>query len=54
MDVRPWLKDLTKAVISRSAFGSSHEEGRLIFDLLAEQGVNVMNNLQKHYIPLYR
>ncbi|KAK4285797.1 hypothetical protein QN277_002445 [Acacia crassicarpa] len=54
VDVWPWLKDLTKEVISRSAFGSSHEEGRLIFDLLAEQGINVMNNLQKHYIPLYR
>ncbi|XP_054814846.1 cytochrome P450 72A397-like [Prosopis cineraria] len=54
VDVWPWLKDLTKEVISRSAFGSSYEEGRQIFDLLAEQGVVVMNNLQKHYIPLWR
>ncbi|XP_028796138.1 cytochrome P450 716A67-like [Neltuma alba] len=54
VNIWPWLKDMTKEVMSRSAFGSNHEEGRQTFDLLAELSVVVMNNLQKHYIPLWR
>ncbi|XP_054817102.1 cytochrome P450 72A397-like [Prosopis cineraria] len=54
MDVWPWLKNLTKDVISRAAFGSSYEEGRQIFDLLTEQAELVMNNLQRYYIPFWR
>lgn len=54
VDVFPWLKNLSKDVISKAAFGSSYEEGRQIFDLLAEQGELVMNNVIKHQIPLWR
>ncbi|XP_028796131.1 cytochrome P450 72A68-like [Neltuma alba] len=54
VDVLPWLKGLTKEVISRAAFGSSYEEGRQIFDILSEQTELVANNLQKHRIPLWR
>ncbi|XP_054816296.1 11-oxo-beta-amyrin 30-oxidase-like [Prosopis cineraria] len=54
VDVCPWLKNLTKEVISRAAFGSSYEEGRQIFDLLTEQAELVMNNVVKHHIPLWR
>ncbi|XP_028796132.1 cytochrome P450 716A67-like [Neltuma alba] len=54
VDVWPWLRDFTKDVISRAAFGSSYEEGEQIFDLLSEQAELVANNLQKHRIPLGR
>ncbi|XP_028763757.1 cytochrome P450 716A67-like [Neltuma alba] len=54
VDVWPWLKNLTKEVISRAAFGSSYKEGRQIFDLLTEQAELVMNDVQKHQIPLWR
>ncbi|XP_028763684.1 11-oxo-beta-amyrin 30-oxidase-like [Neltuma alba] len=54
LDVWPWLKNLTENVISRAAFGSSYEEGKQIFDLLAEQAELVMSNFQRYHIPLWR
>ncbi|KAK4285793.1 hypothetical protein QN277_002442 [Acacia crassicarpa] len=54
IDVWPWVKNLTKDVISRAAFGSSYEEGRKIFDLLTEQAELIMNNLLRYYIPFWR
>ncbi|XP_028763685.1 11-oxo-beta-amyrin 30-oxidase-like [Neltuma alba] len=54
VDLWPWLKNLTREVISRAAFGSSYEEGKQIFNLLTEQAELVMSNVQKHHIPLWR
>ncbi|XP_061353882.1 11-oxo-beta-amyrin 30-oxidase-like isoform X2 [Gastrolobium bilobum] len=50
IDVWPFLQNLTCDVISRTAFGSSYEEGKRIFELLKEQAELVMK-LRNIYIP---
>ncbi|XP_057416345.1 cytochrome P450 72A68-like [Lotus japonicus] len=54
MDVWPFLQNLASDVISRSAFGSSYEEGSRIFQLLQEQGELAMKVLLNVYIPGWR
>ncbi|KAH1120679.1 hypothetical protein J1N35_003839 [Gossypium stocksii] len=54
LDVWPYLVDLTRDVISRSAFGSSFEQGRRIFQLLEDQLVLRIKLLQTVYIPGWR
>ncbi|KAK7324469.1 hypothetical protein VNO77_28033 [Canavalia gladiata] len=54
MDVWPFLQNLTRDVIARTAFGSSYEEGRRIFELLKEQANLAMKVMLKVYIPGYR
>ncbi|PPR91887.1 hypothetical protein GOBAR_AA28783 [Gossypium barbadense] len=54
LDVWPYLVDLTRDVLSRSAFGSSFEEGRRIFQLLDDQLVLRIKLLQTVYIPGWR
>ncbi|KAL8246789.1 hypothetical protein R6Q59_008005 [Mikania micrantha] len=51
LDVWPYIQALTSDVISRTAFGSSYEEGIQIFELLREQSVLAMEALQSVYIP---
>ena len=54
VDVWPSLQTLTCDVISRTAFGSSYEEGMRIFELLKEQANLMMRLANKAFIPGYR
>ncbi|KAK7401718.1 hypothetical protein VNO78_13420 [Psophocarpus tetragonolobus] len=54
LDAWPFLQNLASDVISRSAFGSSYDEGRRIFQLLREQIQILINELLKVQIPGWR
>ncbi|KAK9059920.1 hypothetical protein SSX86_020624 [Deinandra increscens subsp. villosa] len=51
VDVWPFLKTFSSDVISRTAFGSSFEEGRKIFELQIELAQLVMKAANSVYIP---
>ncbi|GAY65775.1 hypothetical protein CUMW_243640 [Citrus unshiu] len=54
LDVWPHIQTLTADVISRTAFGSSFEEGRKIFEVLREQMNLLIQALMFAYIPGWR
>lgn len=54
VDVRPSLEDLSGDVISRTAFGSSYEEGRRIFLLQKEQVDLTLQFTQLVFVPGWR
>ncbi|OIT35287.1 PREDICTED: cytochrome P450 CYP72A219-like [Nicotiana attenuata] len=51
IDIWPHLEQLTCDVISRTAFGSSYEEGRKIFELQKEQAQYLVEAFRSVYIP---
>ncbi|KAK6132447.1 hypothetical protein DH2020_033824 [Rehmannia glutinosa] len=54
IDIWPYLEDLTGDVISRTAFGSNHEEGSKIFQLQREKAKLTLQLLQLSFIPGWR
>ncbi|XP_057792299.1 cytochrome P450 CYP72A219-like [Salvia miltiorrhiza] len=54
LDVWPYLQTLTSDAISRTAFGSSYEQGRKIFELQKELGALLMKTTISVFIPGFR
>ena len=54
LDVWPFLQNLASDVISRTAFGSSYEEGRRIFQLQIEQAELTKKVMIQVFIPGWR
>lgn len=54
IDVWPELQNFTGDVISRTAFGSSYQEGRRIFQLQSEIAERLIQAFQYLFIPGYR
>ncbi|KAJ7981935.1 putative Cytochrome P450 [Quillaja saponaria] len=54
LDIWPSLQNFSCDAISQTAFGSSYEEGRRIFELLKEQAELAMKVIQSLYIPGWR
>lgn len=54
LEVSEWFQNLAEDVITRTAFGSSYEDGRAIYQLQAQQMVYATEAYQKVFIPGYR
>ncbi|KAG8657843.1 hypothetical protein MANES_03G084200v8 [Manihot esculenta] len=54
LDVWPYLQDLSRDCISRAAFGSNHEQGQRVFQLLDELAILIFQGAQSVYIPGWR
>ncbi|KAL3511852.1 hypothetical protein ACH5RR_024569 [Cinchona calisaya] len=54
IEVSEWFQNLAEDVITRTAFGSSYEDGRAIYQLQAQQMVHATEAYQKVFIPGYR
>ncbi|CAK8533767.1 unnamed protein product [Lathyrus sativus] len=48
------LQNLASDAISRTAFGSSYEEGKRIFELQRELAELIMKDIVKSFIPFWR
>ncbi|OIW19737.1 hypothetical protein TanjilG_18547 [Lupinus angustifolius] len=54
IEVSEWFQNLTEDIITRTAFGSSYEDGKAIFRLQSQQMLLAADAFQKVFIPGYR
>ncbi|KAK9266284.1 hypothetical protein L1049_001806 [Liquidambar formosana] len=54
IEVSKWFQTLTEEILTRTAFGSSYEDGKAIFQLQAQQMVYAIGSFQEVLIPGYR
>lgn len=54
IEVSEWFQTLTEDVITKTAFGSSYQDGKAIFHLQAQQMILAADAFQKIFIPGYR
>ena len=54
VEVSEWFQTLTEDVITRTAFGSSYEDGKAVFRLQAQQMLLAADAFQKVFISGYR
>ncbi|XP_073042262.1 cytochrome P450 734A1-like [Primulina eburnea] len=54
INVPNWFKNIVEHVITKVTFGSSFEDGRAIFELLAQQLCHSNEAYQKFFVPGYR
>lgn len=54
VEVSEWFQVLSEDVITRTAFGSSYEDGKAIFRLQAQQMELAAEAFQKVFVPGYR
>uniref|UniRef100_A0A7N0TFA9 Cytochrome P450 n=1 Tax=Kalanchoe fedtschenkoi TaxID=63787 RepID=A0A7N0TFA9_KALFE len=54
IEVSDWFQNLTEDVITRTAFGSSYEDGKAIFGLQNQQMLLAADAFRKVFIPGYR
>ncbi|KAH7857060.1 hypothetical protein Vadar_008579 [Vaccinium darrowii] len=54
IEVSKWFQTLTEEIITHTAFGSSYEDGKSIFELQAQQMVYAIDSYNKVQIPGFR
>uniref|UniRef100_A0A7N1A068 Cytochrome P450 n=1 Tax=Kalanchoe fedtschenkoi TaxID=63787 RepID=A0A7N1A068_KALFE len=54
IEVSDWFQNLTEDVVTRTAFGSSYEDGKAIFGLQNQQMLLASDAFRKVFIPCYR
>lgn len=54
IEVSQWYQNLTEETVTRTAFGTSYEDGKHIFKLQARQMVLASEAFQKVTIPGFR
>ncbi|XP_028096706.1 cytochrome P450 734A1-like [Camellia sinensis] len=54
IEVTKWFQTMTEDIITRTAFGSSYEDGKAIFRLQSQQMTLASEAFQKVFIPGYR
>lgn len=54
IEVSEWFQTLTEDIITRTVFGSSYKDGKVIFQLQAQLMALTSEAFQKVFIPGYR
>lgn len=54
IDVSEWFQEVTEYAITRTALGSSYDDGKAVFQLQTKQMVFAAEAFRKVFIPGYR